>query len=281
MFKKIYIFGLGMIGGSLALSIKINKISKDIFAYDKNKKSLLFAKQKGLIKGYDDNKFRHLRESDLIIVCTPINAYKNALKIINKYKSENCIITDVGSTKASIVKEVEKIFGKKQKCFIGSHPLAGKETSGVKNASSNLFSNTTAIITPTENINKFTLNKITKFWKKIGCEVETLNPFLHDIIMSETSHVPHLVSYSLVNSIYKDKNIKNIHNFTGGGFKDFARIARSDPIMWKDICEHNKKNIINFLNIFLKDLESLKSQIRKNNFQKLYSFFKKTRKKLS
>ncbi|MEC9206173.1 MAG: prephenate dehydrogenase/arogenate dehydrogenase family protein [Pseudomonadota bacterium] len=281
IYKTIYIFGLGMIGGSLALSIKKNKISKKIFAYDKDKKNLVFAKNKGLIDDYDNKNFKYLEQADLIIISTPISAYKSVLKRIKKFKNKNCIITDVGSTKTSILNDIDDIFGEEQKCFVGSHPLAGKEKSGVKNASLNLFLNATVIITPTKETDRPALSQVRKVWKKIGCRIEILNPFLHDIIMSETSHVPHLVSYSLVNSICNNKNVKNIHNFTGGGFKDFARIAKSDPTMWRDICKYNKKNIIAFLNVFVNNLKSLKSQIHQNNFQKLYSFFKKTRRKLS
>ena len=248
---------------------------------DKNKKSLISAKQKKLIDAYDFSNFSHLQQADLIIVCTPIGAYRQIFKIIKKYMSKDCIITDVGSTKTSIVTEAEKIFGNKQKCFIGSHPLAGKEKSGVSNAESNLFLNTTVIITPTSKTNKNLLSKIKNFWKKIDCKVEILSPLLHDVIMSETSHVPHLISYSLVNSIFRNKNIKNIHNFTGGGFKDFARIAKSNPIMWRDICQHNKKNIAASLGLFINDLKSLRKQVQQNDFQKLYNLFKKTRQKLS
>ncbi len=272
---------MGMIGGSLALSLKKNKLSKKIFAYDKDKKSLISAKQKKLIDGYDYSNFSHLPQAGLIIICTPIGAYRQVFKIIKKHMSKDCMITDVGSTKTSIATEAEKIFGNKQKCLNESHTITGKEKSGVSNAESNLFLNKTVIITPTKKTDKTLLSKIKNFWKKIDCKVEILSPLLHDVIMSETSHVPHLISYSLVNSIFRNKNIKNIHNFTGGGFKDFARIAKSNPIMWRDICQHNKKNIAASLGLFINDLKSLRKQVQQNDFQKLYNLFKKTRKKLS
>lgn len=281
MYKIAYIYGLGMIGGSIAISLKKRNISKNIYAYDKNKKSLTFAKKHQIIDDYDTNSFKLLKQADLIIVCAPINSYKRIFEIIKIHKKPECIITDVGSTKTSVINCANNIFGKDQKCFVGSHPLAGKETSGVKNACPNLFMNAVTIITTTNSTNKASLNKIKSFWKKIGCKIETLTPPMHDIIMSETSHVPHLISYSLVNSIYKSKHVKNIDKFTGGGFKDFARIARSNPLMWRDICENNRKNILSSLRLFIKELKLLKLKINQNNYKELHSFFEKTKNKLS
>tara|TARA_B100000427_G_scaffold318686_1_gene316137 strand:- start:2 stop:844 length:843 start_codon:yes stop_codon:yes gene_type:complete len=280
MFNKAYIFGLGMIGGSIALSLKKNKISKYIYAFDKDRKSLLYAKKNRIINDYD-KKFNYLKEADLIVICTPINAYNSILKRIKLSRNDKCIITDVGSTKKSIMQSATKIFGNKNNCFVGSHPLAGKEKSGVKNACPNLFNNAVAIITSSKVTDKIALKKIKLFWKKIGCNIELLSPELHDVIMSETSHVPHLISYSLVNSIYRSKNVKNIGRFTGGGFEDFARIARSNPIMWSDICQHNKKNILLSLDSFIKELKELKIKIRKNDYASLRSLFNKTKNKLS
>ena len=281
MYKKAYIFGIGMIGGSIAHSLKDNKISKNIFAYDTNNKSLIFAKKNKIINDYDDSSFKYLKQADLIIICTPISAYKKIFEIIKIHKNRDCIITDVGSTKVSVIKDIIKVFGEEQKYFTGSHPLAGREKSGIRYAQPDLFLNATVIITPTRKTNILCQNKIKRFWRKLGCKVEILTPLLHDIIMSETSHVPHLVSYSLVNSIFKNRNIKKIHNFTGGGFKDFSRIACSDPVMWRDICKYNKRNIISSLDSFINDLKSLKIRLTKNDFGTLYSLFKKTKKRLS
>lgn len=279
MFNKAYIFGLGMIGGSIAYSLKKNKIAKYIYAFDKDKKSLLFAKREKIINDFDRD-FNYLKESDLIIICTPINAYKSIFETIKSSKNNKCIITDVGSTKKTIMQLAAKVFGPNQTQFVGSHPLAGKEKSGVKNSSKNLFKDAVTIITGSKSIKKSTINKIKSFWKKIGCKTEVLTPDLHDVIMSQTSHIPHLISYGLVNSIYQSKKVKNIGRFTGGGFEDFARIARSNPVMWRDICQNNRRNILSSLDSFIKELKSLKLTIKRNDYKLLYSLFKKTRNKL-
>jgi len=279
MFNKAYIFGLGMIGGSIAYSLKKNKIAKYIYAFDKDKKSLLFAKREKIINDFDRD-FNYLKESDLIIICTPINAYKSIFETIKSSKNNKCIITDVGSTKKTIMQLAAKVFGPNQTQFVGSHPLAGKEKSGVKNSSKNLFKDAVTIITGSKSIKKSTINKIKSFWKKIGCKTEVLTPDFHDVIMSQTSHIPHLISYGLVNSIYQSKKVKNIGRFTGGGFEDFARIARSNPVMWRDICQNNRRNILSSLDSFIKELKSLKLTIKRNDYKLLYSLFKKTRNKL-
>ena len=279
MFNKAYIFGLGMIGGSIAYSLKKNKIAKYIYAFDKDKKSLLFAKREKIINDFDRD-FNYLKESDLIIICTPINAYKSIFETIKSSKNNKCLITDVGSTKKTIMQLAAKVFGPNQTQFVGSHPLAGKEKSGVKNSSKNLFKDAVTIITGSKSIKKSTINKIKSFWKKIGCKTEVLTPDFHDVIMSQTSHIPHLISYGLVNSIYQSKKVKNIGRFTGGGFEDFARIARSNPVMWRDICQNNRRNILLSLDSFIKELKSLKLTIKRNDYKLLYSLFKKTRNKL-
>ncbi|MEC7833123.1 MAG: prephenate dehydrogenase/arogenate dehydrogenase family protein [Pseudomonadota bacterium] len=279
MFNKAYIFGLGMIGGSIAYSLKKNKIAKYIYAFDKDKKSLLFAKREKIINDFDRD-FNYLKESDLIIICTPINAYKSIFETIKSSKNNKCLITDVGSTKKTIMQLAAKVFGPNQTQFVGSHPLAGKEKSGVKNSSKNLFKDAVTIITGSKSIKKSTINKIKSFWKKIGCKTEVLTPDFHDVIMSQTSHIPHLISYGLVNSIYQSKKVKNIGRFTGGGFEDFARIARSNPVMWRDICQNNRRNILSSLDSFIKELKSLKLTIKRNDYKLLYSLFKKTRNKL-
>ena len=279
MFNKAYIFGLGMIGGSIAYSLKKNKIAKYIYAFDKDKKSLLFAKRDKIINDFDRD-FNYLKESDLIIICTPINAYKSIFETIKSSKNNKCLITDVGSTKKTIMQLAAKVFGPNQTQFVGSHPLAGKEKSGVKNSSKNLFKDAVTIITGSKSIKKSTINKIKSFWKKIGCKTEVLTPDFHDVIMSQTSHIPHLISYGLVNSIYQSKKVKNIGRFTGGGFEDFARIARSNPVMWRDICQNNRRNILLSLDSFIKELKSLKLTIKRNDYKLLYSLFKKTRNKL-
>ena len=254
-----------MMGGSLASSIKSKKLAKKIYAYDKNINSLEYAKSKKLINDYDNKDFKYLSESDFIIICAPMNAYKNIFNIIKKYKKSDAIITDIGSTKQNIINVSRLAIIDHEKCFIGSHPLTGKETSTIISYEKNLFEKAVVLITPMEKTKKTLINKVSKFWKAMKCKVTYISPELHDLVLSETSHLPHLVSFALVNIILNTKSIKNIKDYTGGGFRDFARLAHSDGIMWSDICSTNEKNIVTSINMLIRELNLIKNMVKSDD----------------
>ena len=264
MFSNIYIYGIGMMGGSLAKSIKQKNLAKKIYGFDINHDNLIFAKKKKIIDDYDNN-FKYLKNADLIIICAPVSKYKSIFKNISKNKKEGAIITDIGSTKVDIIKEYNKAFNKNSTCFIGSHPLTGKESSSVQNSDPNLFNKAVILVTPEDENDKVLVKTILSFWKKLGCNTFVISPIQHDLVLSETSHLPHLVSFALVNIIQNTTSIENIEDYTGGGFRDFARLAHSDSSMWKDICFSNKKNIINSINLLKKELDHIKILINKKD----------------
>jgi len=279
MHNSIYIFGLGMMGGSLAKAIKHKKLSKKIYGYDVNKKSLLYAKKSKIINDYDDGNFNYLSSADLIIICAPISAYKMILKTINNYKKSNAVITDIGSARVNIESLVKKILNNHADNFIGSHPLTGKETSSIKSSDRNIFNQELVLVTPSKLSKKILITKISRFWKSLGCNIYIINAKTHDVILSQTSHLPHLVSFALVNIILSKKSI-NIKDYTGGGFKDFARLAHSDPLMWKDICANNNINIVSSIDMLIKELTTIKSKIKNNKYNSLYTYFKNIKIKL-
>ncbi len=268
-----------MMGGSLSKAIKTKKISKKVYAYDINKSSLLYAKKNKIIDDYDNDKFKFLSNADLIIICTPISKYNIVFKNIKKYMKPNTIITDIGSAKKNIIKDYEKIFGVTDKGYIGSHPLTGKESSSVQNSDQHIFKKSVVLLTPRDNDDKVLIKKISSIWSKLDCQVFIINPSKHDLVLSETSHLPHLVSFALVNIILNTSSIKNIEDFTGGGFKDFARLAHSDSTMWHDICVSNDKNIIKSINLLKKELDLIKSYISSKD-QKFSRYLKNIKKKL-
>ena len=278
MFKSVYIYGLGMMGGSLARAVKKSKMAQKIYAYDISKSNLSFAKKNKIIDNYDQDNFKHLSNADLIIICAPIGAYKKIFNNIKKYKKPDAIITDIGSTKTEIVDIYKSIFTKNSNCFIGSHPLTGKESSTVKNSDASLFSDAVVLLTPvSDDINL--IKSIGKFWRKLACKIFVLNAKQHDLVLSETSHLPHMVSFALVNIILNTKSIEKIGDFTGGGFRDFARLAHSDSTMWQDICLSNTKNIVKSINRLKKELDLIKSLINKKD-KKLFKYFHNIKLKL-
>ena len=278
MFKSVYIYGLGMMGGSLAGAVKKSKIAQKIYAYDISKSNLSFAKKNKIIDNYDQDNFEHLSNADLIIICAPIGAYKKIFSNIKKYKKPDAIITDIGSTKTEIADIYKSIFTKNSNYFIGSHPLTGKGSSTVKNSDVSLFSDAVVLLTPvSDDINL--IKSIGKFWHKLTCKTFVLNAKQHDLVLSETSHLPHMVSFALVHIILNTKSIEKIGDFTGGGFRDFARLAHSDSTMWQDICLSNSKNIVKSINQLKKELDLIKSLINKKD-KKLFKYFQNIKLKL-
>ena len=267
-----------MMGGSLAKSIKQKNLAKKIYGFDVNHENLIFAKKKKIIDDYDNN-FKYLENADLIIICAPVSKYKSIFKNISKNKKEGAIITDIGSTKVDIIREYKKAFNKNIGCFVGSHPLTGKESSSVQNSDPNLFHKAVILVTPEGENDKVLVKRILSFWKKLGCNTFIMSPTQHDLVLSETSHLPHLVSFALVNIIQNTTSIDNIEDYTGGGFRDFARLAHSDSSMWKDICFSNKKNIINSINLLKKELDHIKLLINKKD-HKLGTYLKNIKMKL-
>lgn len=268
-----------MMGGSIALSIKQNKLAKNIIGYDTNSSSLKYSVRNNFIDEADNSNFQKIKEADLIIICAPLSEYVDILNIIKKYSSTKCLITDIGSTKVKVTDDAKKIFKNSHKVFIGSHPLAGKEKSGIRQSKKNLLENARVIVTFEKITSKTKLIK--KFWNNLGCETSSMTPKTHDLIVSKTSHVPHLLSYTLVSTILKEKNIKNLNDFTGGGFRDFARIASSNPLMWKDISATNMKNILKSLDVLSNEFKLVRSMINKKNFKSLHRYFKNIKDKLS
>ena len=278
MFKSVYIYGLGMMGGSLAGAVKKSKMAQKIYAYDISKSNLSFAKKNKIIDNYDQDNFKYLSNADLIIICAPLGAYKKIFSNIKKYKKPDAIITDIGSTKTEIADIYQSIFTKSSNCFIGSHPLTGKESSTVKNSDISLFSDAVVLLTPvSDDINL--IKSIGEFWHKLACKTFVLNAKQHDLVLSETSHLPHMVSFALVNIILNTKSIEKIGDFTGGGFRDFARLAHSDPTMWQDICLSNSKNIVKSINRLKNELDLIKSLINKKD-KKLLKYFQNIKLKL-
>ena len=243
MFNKVCIIGCGLIGSSLARAIKKFNLSEKIVSSNRsdivNKKVL----ELKIVNDSSSDTQKMAKDSDLVIIATPLSSYENViLKIKNSLKN-GMILTDVGSVKERVISLVEKAIPK-DVSWIPSHPIAGTEESGPEAGFSELFKNRWCILTPSKKAKEKDINTLKSFWKKIGSKVDIMNAKQHDYILSITSHIPHLVAYNIVNTsmnIQKEKQ-SAIIKYSAGGFRDFTRIAASNPIMWRDIFIQNKKN---------------------------------------
>lgn len=267
-FNKIAIIGVGLIGGSVGLAAKKKKIAKEIIGVCRHNQSLRKAKLKGAISQGSLNYKQAVKGADLVILATPIRQIIKIVKEIAPYLKKGCLLTDVGSTKVEIVREIEKALPKGTS-FVGAHPLAGSEKRGVGGARADLFKGAICILTRTKRTKPLALKKITAFWKKVGCRIIKLTPGAHDKLVATISHLPHLAAGELV------KVGRKHLDFAASGFCDTTRIASSDAEIWSDICLTNKKFIIRAIDEYIAQLESVRDLIRREDRKKLSAEFKK------
>ena len=279
MFKKVCIIGCGLIGSSLARSIKKHNLSEKIVSSNRsdivNKKVL----ELKIVDNSSSDTRKMVEDSDLIIIATPLSSYENVILKIKNYLKSGMILTDVGSVKERVIGLVEKVIPK-DVSWIPSHPIAGTEDSGPEAGFSELFKNRWCILTPSKKAKEKDINTLKSFWKKIGSKVDIMDAKQHDYILSITSHIPHLMAYNIVNTsinIQEEKRFAII-KYSAGGLRDFTRIAASNPIMWRDIFIQNKINTLKEIEKFIANLEDLKNAIENKDGKKLEEIFLKTKK---
>ena len=278
MINKITIIGVGLIGGSLALALKERNLAKAVFGYGRDQTRLEEAQKSNVIDAFSTNIKEAIDEANIIVIATPVGTFKDILHQIEPLISSNVIITDVGSTKSDIVNIVNDVLRDKSSCFIPAHPIAGKERSGFEVSDSKLYDGKKVIITPQETNSPESIDVIDQMWKNVGADVDFMSAESHDNLLGMTSHLPHMLAFSLVNYLV-DQN-PNASIYAGGGFKDFSRIASGDAIMWRDICLQNKNQIMNHLKGYQSTLDDLLEAINDEDSEKLGQLFttaKKTR----
>jgi len=277
-FNSVLIIGLGLIGSSLARALKEYDLAENIFGLDNDINHIEQCLKLGILdKGLTDlNKFSN--QFDLIIICSPLSSYRDIFKNLNNFISKKTLITDVGSTKMSIIKDFREIITNKYIEFIPGHPIAGLEKSGPNYGFAKLFENRFCILTPIDN-DIDSIKKITNFWKLIGMQVQLMDSEHHDRVLAMTSHIPQLIAYSIVATAselethLKDEVIK----YSAAGFRDFTRLAGSDPIMWRDVYSTNKEAVLEMLGRFTEDLSTLQKAIRNDDLTFLENTFRTTR----
>ena len=267
LFNKVAIVGTGLIGGSMALAIKKNGLAHRVIGVSRHKTTLIWARKSHAIdKGSQDLSI--IKDADLVILATPVKTILNLADTILKFIKKDCIVTDVGSAKLEIVSKLGKIFPN----YVGSHPLAGSEKSGITNASRGIFKNSLCILTPTKNTTPKALKKIKNLWKQLGAGVVFLSPDTHDRILSFVSHLPHVIAFSLIDTI-PHKYLK----FAAAGLKDTTRIALSDNRLWADIFLSNQRNILKSIESFQDKLSGIKSAINKRDEKTLIKILEKAK----
>ena len=278
MFNKICVLGCGLIGSSLLRAIDKKKLTKEINAFDKSKEVSSYLEKNFSFK-VTKNIDEAVKDSDLVIISSPLSSYKEILLAIKSSLKKNVILTDTGSAK----KEVNKIINNSNLDnvnWISSHPIAGTEFSGPESGFAELFEKRWCIISADKDTSNEEIKKVEKFWMELGSKVKLMSFEQHDYVLSLTSHLPHVVAYSIVKTAIKDdEKFKNdIIQYSAGGLRDFTRIAASDPLMWRDIFIDNSENILKVLDNYSKNLDEIQEAIKSKNGEKLMTIFSSTKK---
>lgn len=265
LFKKVAILGLGLIGSSVAKGLKQRALAVEISAYDCDEQSLNQALSLGLIDSASSCLSDVLADAELVFIAVPVQAINGLLQAIKPHLSKSVILTDASSVKMEVARQVEQVLGSDFKRFVLGHPIAGSELSGVTAADSHLFVHHKVILTPQPHTDKKAIKKVQSMWQALGAEVEVMSVTKHDQILAATSHLPHFLSYALVDSLARQDESREIFNYAAGGFRDFTRIAASSPVMWRDIFATNKTQLLASLDQFLKDVHCLRDAIERDD----------------
>lgn len=271
--NKITIIGVGLIGGSLAKALKKAGLVKTVMGYGSREENLQKAQQLCVIDDYSLSLEKAVQNADLVVLAVPLGAMESVLKAMAPYLTDNTILTDVGSAKASVLKAVESAFGQVPKRFVAGHPIAGKEKSGVEAACEDLFVDHRVILTPTAETDKTALAALTELWQATGACVSEMTPEFHDEVFAATSHLPHLLAFGLVNLLNEHEELGNVFQYTAGGFRDFTRIASSDAVMWRDIALTNRDAIVKWLKHYQTEIQALTDLVDSGDGQGIHDYF--------
>ena len=279
LFNKVTLIGIGLIGSSIARVIKRDKIARHLVAVAKSKKTIDTVLKLGIADSVTLDSSEAVKDADMVMLCSPLGTYKKIVREIGPNLKRGCILTDVGSVKGCVFEdiEIEKLLGVN---LVPAHPVAGTEHSGPEAGFVELFEGRWCVITPDKTASKESIEKICKLWEAAGSNVEIMDPNHHDQIMAMTSHLPHLISYTIVGTAtdLEKSLVSEVVKYSAGGFRDFTRVAASDPTMWGDIMIKNKEAVLEILQRFNEDLTALQRAIRWDEYDLIHDFFSKTRK---
>lgn len=271
--SRIAIIGLGLIGGSWVRSLRAVRPDLFVVGYDRNVDSMEQAKSLGIIDEFALTAREAVSDADLIILSVPILAVREILSEIKPALNQSVILTDVGSVKGCVAKDICDVFGSPLPNFVLGHPIAGSELSGIQAADPALFKNHKIILTPLEETNPKAVRIVSELWRLAGAKVELMNIAHHDEVLAATSHLPHLLAYSLVDTLAHNHENKEIFNYAAGGFRDFTRIAASSPKMWHDIFTANKQAVLDALDLFTHDLGQLRQAVSESDSTAMMGVF--------
>lgn len=269
MFEQLGLIGCGLMGGSFALALKRAGLVKRVVGYSKSPSTTERARQMGVIDVEAPSALLAVSGADIVLLAVPVSATEASFKAIRHLVTPNTLIMDVGSTKRDVVDAARRVLRDHVGCFVPAHPITGKELSGVEHADVNLYVGKQVILTPIERTFTIQLMKATNLWTALGCNVIKMSPQAHDAAYAAVSHLPHLIAFALMNGISDQSQGKEYLSLAGPGFRDFSRIAASDPKMWRDILIANREELLEQSKIFQQTLQSFEKLIAGGNGDEL------------
>jgi cyclohexadieny/prephenate dehydrogenase len=278
MFQQVALIGVGLIGSSLSHAMRRAKLAGRITACARSEATRATARRLGLADEVFEHAADAARGADLVILCTPVGTFAELAAEITSDLKEGAILTDAGSVKSAVVRDICPQVPKGVH-FVPGHPIAGTEFSGPESGFAELFDGRWCILTPLPGADERAVEKLKTFWEACGSQVEIMTPEHHDLVLAVTSHVPHLIAYNIVGTVADLERVteKEVIKFSASGFRDFTRIAASDPTMWRDIFMNNKEAVLEILGRFTEDLAALQRAIRWADGDMLFDRFTKTR----
>jgi len=275
--KRLVVVGLGLIGGSFAKGIREKGLFEEVVGVDRDPQTRRLAVELGVVDRCEENLAAGCREADVIQLAVPILAMEKVLGELATLDIGNAILTDVGSAKGNVVRAAKAVFGGMPARFVPGHPIAGSEQSGVEAANAKLFRRHKVILTPLDNADADAIQCVESLWRELGADVEQMAVEHHDEVLAATSHLPHLLAFTLVDSLAKRSENLEIFRYAAGGFRDFTRIAGSDPVMWHDIFLANREAVLRILDVFRDDLDDLREAVDHGDGQQLMGVFTRAR----
>jgi len=267
MFEQLGLIGCGLMGGSFALALKRAGLVQRVVGYSKSPSTTDRARQLGVIDVEAHSALLAVAGADIVLLAIPVSATEATLKAIKHLVTPQMLVMDVGSTKADVVQAAERALRDKVGSFVPAHPITGREVSGVEHAEAELYSGRQVILTPTERTLTVQLQRAQDVWTALGCRVTSMSPEAHDNAFAAVSHLPHLLAFAMVNSITGQEHADTFLSLAGPGFRDFTRIAASDPKMWRDIFLSNREELLAQSSLFQQTLQRLEQAMRSNNAQ--------------
>ena len=278
IFQKIALIGFGLIGGSIARAAREQGLAGEIVTSARSAKSRARVRELGIVDSVVETNAEAVKDADLVILCIPVGACGAVAQEIAPHLKPGTIVSDVGSVKAAVVRDMAPYLPASAH-FVPAHPVAGTEHSGPDSGFAELFINRWCILTPPEGTDPEAVERLRAFWAALGARVEIMTPDHHDLVLAITSHLPHLIAYTIVGTADELGHVTSseVMKFSAGGFRDFTRIAASDPIMWRDVFLANKEAVLEMLGTFNEDLSKLTRAIRRGDGEALFEHFTRTR----